>query len=65
MIRYLKERIDFTGEEKGKLDWTINMLKGFRSEMESELVSPTESKLYNDTDHLIVCIESYIRQYYN
>lgn len=65
MIRYLKERIDFTGEEKGKLDWTINMLKGFRSEMESELVSPTESKLYNDTDHLIICIESYIRQYYN
>lgn len=65
MIRYLKERIDFTGEEKGKLDWTINMLKGFKSEMESELVSPTESKLYNDTDHLIVCIESYIRQYYN
>ena len=65
MIRYLKERIDFTGEEKGKLDWTINMLKGFKSEMESELVSPTESKLYNETDHLIVCIESYIRQYYN
>lgn len=65
MIRYLKERIDFTGEEKGKLDWTINMLKGFKSEMESELVSPTESKLYNDTDHLIICIESYIRQYYN
>ena len=65
MIRYLKERIDFTGEEKGKLDWIINMLKGFKSEMESELVSPTESKLYNDTDHLIICIESYIRQYYN
>lgn len=33
--------------------------------MESKLVSPTESKLYNDTDHLIICIESYIRQYYN
>ena len=65
MERYLKERIDFTGEEKGKLDWTIGMLKKFKEKMESELASPTHSKLYNDTDHLIVCIESYIRQYYN
>ena len=64
MERFVKEFIDFTGEEKGKLDYTLYTLQNFRDELVKEIAFPTLSDLYLDTDHLINCIECYLRKYY-
>ncbi len=64
MERYIKEFIDFTGEEKGKLDSTINTFKNLRDELEKETMGARPCDLYWDTDHLIQHLESYLRKYY-
>ena len=64
MERYIKEFVDFTGEEEGKFDATINTLCNFRDELKKEFAFPTLSDLCMDTEHLIEVMESYLRKYY-
>ncbi len=64
MERYIKEYVDFTGEEKGKFDSTLNTLCNFRDELNKEIAFPTLSDLLLDTEHLIAVMESYLKKYY-
>ena len=64
MKRVIKERVDFSGEEKGKFDYVRGMLANFIDEIEEEVTCSLHSNLLLDTKFLLNNMDKYARKYY-
>lgn len=64
MERIIKERISFTGEEKGTFDYVRGMLYSFMEDIKKEVAYPSCSDLLLDTECLLNHMDEYARRYY-